>query len=379
MDRIANNMADEKISKMHIHLGHVPAEAIERICRNAGVLAPKGRIAAAVAKCKCDKKKYGFERPIIHSNASLKSGTRIALDIYYPVDNTGMIKPALLMICALGKFTMTAALSPHHPGIVIDALFKTLFHGIGKPKRIMADKGTAFSGPHWEELSEVFDIEHVMASTNCPHENGLVERAVSLIKIGFKSIKAMCPELKNGRIANWDCVAENSTPMIGSGICPAQAMHGRSSMFESLENRQLTPPSVIRDVPESLQVQLQEALEARGDIAKYDARGTLDLGMNRPIRAGSTVDFKMDDGVVIFAHNQTRRESKWLPGDRVVGISSHHVVVEKGSGISRHPKYLTRLSTDVLIPEGSGTLAGTPPPGALSTANEPSSSANPRG
>ena len=208
VDRITNNMTDGEILKMHIHLGHVPTEAIERICRNAGVLVPKGRISAAVAKCKCDKKKCGFERPIIHSNASLKSGSRIALDIYYPVDNTGMSKPSLLMICALARFTMTAALSPHQPGIVIDALFKTWFQGIGKPQRIMADKGAEFSGPQWAELSEVFDIEHVMASTNCPHENGLVERAVSLVKIGFKSIKSMCPELENERIANWACVAK---------------------------------------------------------------------------------------------------------------------------------------------------------------------------
>ena len=348
-------------------------EAIKRICRNAGALVPKGRISAAAAKCRCDKKKYGFERPIIRSNASLKSGARIALDIYYPAGGAGMRKPFLLPICALTRYTMMAALSSHQPGVVIDAFFRTWFQGIGKPQ------GTAFSGPQWAELSDVFDIEHVMASTNCPNENGSIERAVSLIKIGFKSIKAMCPDLKSERIANWACVAKNLTPMIGSGICPAQAMHGRSSMFESLENRQLANPSVIKDVPGSLQLQLQAALKARGDIAKYDARRTLGLGMNRPIRAGSAVDFKMNDGVVIFAHNQTQRESKWLPVYRVVGGSSHHVVVEKGSGIFRHPKYLTRLSTDVLIQEKSDATNATPTPTAISIAKDPSSSNTHRG
>ena len=93
--------------------------------------------------------------------------------------------------------------------------------------------------------------------------------------------------------------------------------------------------------------------------------------------AGSALDFKMNDGVAIYAHNQTLRGSKWMPGYRVVGVSSHHLVVENGWGIFRHPKYLTRLSTDVLISERPDTVDGTPAPDALSIANEPSSSTTP--
>ena len=218
-----------------------------------------------------------------------------------------MGEPVLLTICDLARYTMTAALSSRQPGIVIDAFFRTWFNGIAKPQRIMADKGAAFSGPLCEELSEVFDIEHVTASTNFPHENGLRESDVSLIKVGSESIKVMCPDLKNERIANWACVAKNLTPVIESGISTAQAMRG-SSMFESLGNRQLANPSAIRDVPESLQFQLQAALKARGDIAKYDAMRTLELEMNRPIRDGYTIDFEMSDGEVVFARNQTLRE-----------------------------------------------------------------------
>ena len=185
-----------------------------------------------------------------------------------------------------------------------------------------------------------------MTAADSPRENGLVERAVCLIKLGFRSIKAIFPGISNDRIEIWACVAVNLSPTIGSGVRLAHAMNGRSSTFESIGNRQLLTSALIKDFTDSLQFQIQSALKSRWDIVKFDERRTQYIGPSRPIRSGARADFRVNDGVALFAKNQTLGEFRRPPGFRVVGMTSHRVIVYKGSRIFRHPKYLTRLNTN---------------------------------
>ena len=103
-------------------------------------------------------------------------------------------------------------------------------------------------------------------------------------------------------------------------------------MFDSLGNRQLVDPLRYDTLSETLQVQLQAALQARTVLVQRDAQRTIELGLSRPLRAHAMADFKMGDGVIIFIRNQTIREEKWAPGFRIVGITSHRLIVEKAPG-----------------------------------------------
>lgn len=74
---------------------------------------------------------------------------------------------------------------------------------MGRPGRIISDKSTAFSGPKWDEFLSTFDLEYISPSAITPHENGLVGRAVSLIKIGYEEIKRARAGISHGRATAW--------------------------------------------------------------------------------------------------------------------------------------------------------------------------------
>ena len=114
-------------------------------------------------------------------------------------------------------------------------------------------------------------------------------------------------------------------------------------MFDSLENRQLIGPQRYDALSDTPQVQLQAALQARAVLVQREAQRAIELGLSRPLRAPAATDFKMGDGVIIFIRNQTIRGEKWAPGFRIVGLTSHHSIVEKGARLFRHPKHLPQL------------------------------------
>ena len=302
-----NDVPTVDILKIRRHLGHASSSVPWGAFSREGESVSEESIEAALCRCPCGKSRFGLERPIVHANGPIKCAAHVGLDIYYPVPNAGMTRPFLLMVCMLSRFVLTEKLSNHRPENAVGAFFKTWIQSIGKSTRVMSDKGTPFTGDPWGELTEVFDIEHCASCTHSPHENGLTEREISLAKEGSKVIRSICKGLSDERTAQRACVSKNLTPMIGSGISPAQAMHGRSSMCDSLENRQLIDPKQYDTLSDTLQVQLEAALQARTVLAQRDEQRTIELGLSLPLRAHATTDFKMGDGAVIFIRNQTLR------------------------------------------------------------------------
>ena len=163
-----------------------------------------------------------MERPIVHADGPLKWAAHVGLDIYYPVPNTGMTRPFLLLVCLLSQFSLTAKMSNHRPGNVVGVIFK-----------------------------------------------------------------------KVGRV--------------------------------------------------------EAAIQARTVLVQRDAQRASELGLSRPFHAHSMTDFKMVGGVITFLRNQTFREEKWATCFRIVGITRHHLIVEKDTRLLRHPKHLALLKGDSLI------------------------------
>ncbi|XP_028042638.1 uncharacterized protein K02A2.6-like, partial [Bombyx mandarina] len=61
----------------------------------------------------------------------------------------------------------------------------------GNPRRIITDRGTAFTGSEFREHCEEEDIEHVTITTGIPRGNGQVERMNSII---ISALTKMCIE-----------------------------------------------------------------------------------------------------------------------------------------------------------------------------------------
>ena len=141
----------------------------------------------------------------------------IGIDIFYPVFGTGHQLPFLIIICMLSRYTLACRLAPHKPVDIMDGLFTTWLHPMGRPERIISDKATAFCGPKWGDFLSTFDLEYVASSANTPHENGSVERAAPLVKIGYGTIKRSCAGISHGRAIARARMAKNVTPMVSLG------------------------------------------------------------------------------------------------------------------------------------------------------------------
>ena len=331
-----------KLHRLHVHLGHASPHTMMRVILQAKGSVKMEDLIRAVNSCGCDQLKFGFQRPLVHSNKPLKCGSHVALDVFYPVSNTNMRIPYLLMICMLSRFVLAAALDSHRPKDVLEIFFCHWCMSMGKPTRIISDRSKTFMGPEWNQFLSAFAIEHVMTSAKSQHENGLAERAISLIKTAFESMRKMCPELSNNRLVSWACMIKNLTPMLGSGVSPAQVMLGRNNLLESLENAQWIEPSRNVDVEHTMQFQIQAALQARTAVIVEDAKRVVDLGMNRQIRAGTKHDVKVGDTVQLFLKDEELQVERWTSGFKIIGVTSHHVLVERGEKLFKHPKYKTR-------------------------------------
>ena len=161
-------------------------------------------LESVVNNCGCDQKKFGYQRPLVHSNKPLKCGSHVALDIFYPVALSGTRLPYLIMICMLSRFALTSPMESHKPAVVLETFFCVWCQSMGKPQRLISDQGRPFVGPEWDQFLTGFAIEHVMNSAKNPNENGIAERAIALIKTAYYSMKSACPAVSDSRLVAWD-------------------------------------------------------------------------------------------------------------------------------------------------------------------------------
>ena len=136
---------------------------------------------------------------------------------------------------------------------------------------------------------------------------------------------------------------KNLTPMLGVGISPSQIMLGRNNLLESLESAQWVESKNESDLNHTMQHQIQSAMHARNAVIMDDSRRVVRLGLNRKIRAGASQDFKLDDVVQIFIREEGTKIERWIHGFRVVGLTSHHVIVERADKLFKHPKHKVRI------------------------------------
>ena len=332
-----------KLQKLHVHLGHAPPNTMMRILMQSKSDVRLEEVKKMVISCGCDQTKFGYQRPLIHSNRPLKCGSHVSLDIFFPVPSTGMRLPFLLMICMLSRFALTSPLASHRPEHIIEAFFATWCQSMGNPSSLITDHGKPFQGAEWNQFSNAFAIEHVMHSIRTPHENGIAERAIALIKTGYATMKSVCPLLSPERLVTWSRMVKNLTPMLGSGLSPSEVMLGRNNVLESLGRIERIETSTDGQIAHTMQAQLQASLKARSAVILEDARRIVRIGTSRNIRSGAKQDFKINDKVQIYMKDDDLEIDRWIPGYRVIGLTSHHVVVERGDKIIKHPQFKTRL------------------------------------
>lgn len=80
-----------------------------------------------------------------------------------------------MVVDAFSKFIWFYAVKSTSTSEVIDRLKKQAVI-FGNPRRIISDRGTAFSSREFKEYCEQEGVEHVLVTTGVPRSNGQVER-----------------------------------------------------------------------------------------------------------------------------------------------------------------------------------------------------------
>ena len=82
--------------------------------------------------------------------------------------------------------------------------------------------------------------------------------------------------------------------------------------MSTLEETSLIEVNAESKEKEAMQIQLQTMLEARAAIIKADADRILRIGLTRPLRSYSNVQYRVNGHVLMRVKTPGRKEEKWV-------------------------------------------------------------------
>lgn len=156
----------------------------------------------------------------------------------------------LVVIDAYTKFVRFAAIAKKDANCTITAL-KKIFEEMGKPRRIIADRGLAFLSCHFKNflIAEKVELHHI--ATGLPRGNGQVERVMRTL---FNMLRATLNE-KNE--AKWTQVLPkieqdyNSLVNKTTGVTPNELMWGKANRLQAVTTLLDTLPKESRPIDET--------------------------------------------------------------------------------------------------------------------------------
>ena len=239
---------------------------IEKVIKNC--------IACILAERKQGKQE-GFLNPIAKGE--------VPLDTYH-IDHLGPLpstkknyKYIFVIIDAFSKFVWLYSTKTTNTSEVLDKLIKQSFI-FGNPRRIISDRGTAFTSKEFSEYCKKEDIEHVLITVGIPRSNGQAER-VNRILI------QLLTKLANPRREEWhkylafaqQCI--NTTLSRSIGTDPFHLLFGvHARLRGDLEIRELLEKEYIEAYRDERD-QLRES--AKENIAKIQRDNKRTFNKNR--------------------------------------------------------------------------------------------------
>lgn len=120
----------------------------------------------------------GLLNPIPKGNVPFET---IHVDHLGPIHKNNSAKRyVFIIIDAFTMFVKLYATKTTSSREVIDCML-SYFEYYNKPRRVISDRGTAFSSKEFESFAEEYDFKHISIATGSSHANGQVERANRVI------------------------------------------------------------------------------------------------------------------------------------------------------------------------------------------------------
>lgn len=177
---VPKSMEVEVIRAAHEN-GHFGIKKVEE-CLNKQFFIAKGKekiqqVISSCVPCILGERKHGKGEGFLHS---IEKG-EAPLDTYH-IDHLGpmvatckLYKHLFVVVDAFTKFVWIYPTKTTNAKEVLDKL-KFQQQTFGNPRRIISDKGAAYTSDDFESYCEAEKIEHIKTTTGMPRANGQVER-----------------------------------------------------------------------------------------------------------------------------------------------------------------------------------------------------------
>ena len=155
---ITNEISDEALRKLHLHLAHGSIPTLERVISNAGRTVNRGRLNKLINDCWCTENYHKVQRPLITSHIAEFPGHTVGIDVFQ-LNNTDRVGSLLMVVDGLTRFIIVCRLKSLSPTHVLHYIYVHWICYFGRIHTILLDQGPGLVGKEWENFAEAWGGE----------------------------------------------------------------------------------------------------------------------------------------------------------------------------------------------------------------------------
>lgn len=225
---VPSTMEDNVIRSAHEDYGHMGVDKTsEVVLKTFWFPNLREKIKSFILNClKCITYSpvYGKKEGVLHPipKVAMPFDT-IHIDHYGPLEKTGLKNKYLLVVVdAFTKFVRLYACKTTNATEVIKCL-KAYFRSYSVPRRVISDRGSAFTSGMFKEFLMELHVDLVLIATGTPRANGQVERMNRCIT----SILAK----KTSSLNKWEKVLDEVEYALNNTVCSSTGMTPSKLLF----------------------------------------------------------------------------------------------------------------------------------------------------
>ena len=279
----------------------------------------------------CILKKRSPDRPSVAYPLANEFNQCIAMDL-----KIWKGKPILYIIDYFTRFTVGTVIKSKQPDEVVKAVMTHWIRYFQKPKEIITDQGTEFTGKAMMEAMSKLDIKIHATAAYSPWSNGLCERNHALVDNILTRVLDDFKDMDLETALAWACAAKNSLTTV-YGFSPFQLVYGRQPNIPNIIDE---PPNVleIKSHSKALEDQLKAMHECRTAFIKSQNCEKLRQALRTKMRTAQHVYNHGD-----YVYYRREKDDRWLGPGKVIYQDGKVICV-------RHGRYFGQVHANRLHP-----------------------------
>ena len=239
-------------------------------------------LSGVANRCECAEQDRKLKLPPIQSYLPPYVGHTIALGVFYPLEKSTPDQvakqraPFLITTCVMCRLVVGRRIRLLKPMAIGRLLVDSRIQVYGRTVGILSDKGPGSQGESWTQFCAVWSCAMIHAPTDAAHSNGLVERQIDLIKLGYAKAKPLMMHFTDEDIISHVAMARNLTPLLNIGMAPLMCATDRIDLRSPLEVQSANGAKEYHQDPDgtlgtNLQVNLPRIMDIRAKFMDRDA------------------------------------------------------------------------------------------------------------